>query len=121
MQRARRSLFTTGAGWQTILDEWLALIRTDVGQQLDLSIIDAAANVAETLQTRRRGLRGALRRLGNILGDLGWPLEQLNAWVTALSTLTNRSNRAQLQSFESVAALTEGWAERYVRGAHFGV
>ena len=42
---------------------------------------------------QRRGLRGALRRLGNTLGDLGWPLEQLNTWLDALSTLTKRSHQ----------------------------
>ena len=31
--------------------------------------------VVEALHTRRRGLRGDLRRLGNTLGDLGWPLD----------------------------------------------
>lgn len=107
--------------WRTILDEWLGLIQIDAGQQLDLSIVDAAADVVETLHTRHRGLRGALRRLGNTLGDLGWPLEQLNTWIAALSTLTSRSHRSELRSFESVAALAEGWAERYVRGAHSGM
>ena len=34
--------------------------------------------------------------------------------------MTTRSRRAELRSFESSAALTEGWAERYVRGAHSG-
>ena len=95
-------------------------IQFDAGQQLDLSIVDAATNVVETLHSRRPGLRGSLRRLGNTLGDLGWPLEQLNAWIAELSSLTTRSHRAELRSFESVAALTEGWAERYVRGAHAG-
>jgi citrate lyase beta subunit len=58
--------------------------------------------------------------MGNTLGDLGWPLEQLNAWLEALSTLTKRSHRAELQSFASLAAFAEGWAERYVRGGHSG-
>jgi hypothetical protein len=104
-----------------MLDEWLAVIQFDAGQQLDLSIVDAAAEVVETLHTRRRGLRGALRRLGNIVGDLGWPLEQMNTWIAELSSMTSRSQRKELRSFESVAALAEGWAERYVRGAHAGL
>ena len=107
--------------WPTILDEWLAVIQIDAGQPLDLSVVDAAADVVETLHTRSRGLRGALRRLGNTLGDLGWPLEQSNNWMCTLSMLTSRSRRTQLRSFDSVAALAEGWAERYVRGAHAGV
>ena len=49
---------------QTTLDAWLAVIQFDAGQQLDLSILDAAAEVVETLHTRRRGLRGSLRRMG---------------------------------------------------------
>ncbi|MGZ4740315.1 MAG: hypothetical protein ACXVLM_13970 [Ilumatobacteraceae bacterium] len=108
-------------GWQTVLDRWLALIEIDADQQLDLRIVDAAANVVETLHRHRRGLRGDLRRFGNTLGELGWPLEHLTVWVSALASLTNRSRRIELRSFESVAALTEGWAERYVRGAHAGV
>ncbi len=105
---------------RTILDEWLGLIQIDAGQQLDLSLVDAAADVVEALHTRDRGLRGSLRRLGNKFGDLGWPLELLNASIAALSTLTSRSHRNELRSFESVAALAEGWAERYVLGAHSG-
>ena len=105
---------------QTTLDAWLAIMQFDAGQQLDLSILDAAAEVVETLYTRRRGLRGSLRRMGNAVGDLGWPLEQLNTWIAELSILSSRSPRAELRSFEAVAALAEGWAERYVRGAHSG-
>lgn len=120
MRRSRGRLVSIGTDRRTILDEWLALIRVDAGQPLDLGIVDAAESVVETLYNRQRGLRGALRRLGNTLGDLGWPLEQLNVLIADLSTLTTRARRAELRSFQSVAALTEGWAERYVRGAHSG-
>jgi hypothetical protein len=120
MRRSRGRLVSIGTDWRNVLDQWLAAIRTDAGEQLDLAIVDATANVVETLHNRRRGLRGALRRLGNTLGDLGWPLEHLNVWIAELAVLTTRSRRAELRSFESVAALTEGWAERYVRGAHAG-
>jgi hypothetical protein len=118
---ARIGLLVGSTEWHKVLDRWLALVAVEADQQLDLRIVDAAAEVVETLHRRRRGLRGALRRLGNTLGDLGWPLEHLNAWISALSTLTSRSRRAELRSFESVSALTEGWAERYVRGVHAGV
>jgi GGDEF domain-containing protein len=105
---------------QTTLDAWLAVMQFDAGHQLDLGILDAAAEVVETLHTRRRGLRGSLRRMGNAMGDLGWPLEQLNTWIAELAILSSRSHRVELRSFESAAALAEGWAERYVRGAHSG-
>jgi hypothetical protein len=121
MGRTRGALFGMNGDWQNVLDDWLSLIVLDAGQQVDLSIVDAAAEVVETLRTRRRGLRGTLRRLGNTLGDLGWSLEQLNAWLHGLSNLTKRSRRAELRSFESLAACAEGWAERYVRGGHSGV
>jgi len=119
MGSTRRHLVGIGTDWRTTLDEWLSLIQIDAGQQLDLSIVDAASRVIEALHVRH-GLRGALRRLGNTLGDLGWPLDQLNAWLEALSTLVKRAHRTELQSFASVAAFAEGWAERYVRGAHSG-
>ena len=119
MPRIRPIVVTTD--WLTVLDRWLALIEIEADQQLDLAIVDAAAEVIETLHLRRRGLRGALRRFGNTLGELGWPLEHLNAWLAALSTLISRSRRVELRSFESVAAFTEGWADRYVRGVHAGV
>lgn len=106
---------------QTALEEWLAVIQFDADQRLDLTIVDAAAEVVETLHTHHRGLRGALRRLGNTVGDLGWPLERLNTWIAELSTMSGRSQRNELRAFESVAALAEGWAERYVRGASAGV
>src|SRR3954453_3402978 len=114
-----RRVGTTGE-WQTVLDEGLSGIRVDAGEQLDLSIVDAATGVLEALYVQRRGLRGALRRLGNALGELGGPLEQLNTWLDALSGLTKRSYRAELRSFESLAAFAEAWAERYVRGVHSG-
>ena len=120
MGRSRGRVVGFGTNRQTILDEWLSLIQIDAGQQLDLSIVDAATAVVDALHTRQRGLRGALRKLGNTLGDLGWPLDQLYAWLEALSSLTKRSHRAELRSFESVAAFAEGWAERYVRGVHSG-
>jgi hypothetical protein len=120
MGTRRGRLVGLGTNWHTILDEWLSLIQIDAGKQLDLSIVDAATAVVDALHTRRRGLRGELRRLGNTLGDLGWPLDELNAWLEALSSLTKRSHRAELRSFESLAAFTEGWADRYVRGVHSG-
>lgn len=114
----RRVTITTD--WVSVLDQWLTLAQVEADQQLDPSIIDAAADVVEALHHKRRGLRGALRRLGNTLGELGRPLEELHAWIAALSSLTSRSRRAELRSFEAVSALTEGWAERYVRSAHAG-
>jgi hypothetical protein len=121
MGRHRGLFYGIDSDWQQVLDDWLSLIVPDGGQQLDLSIIDAATEVVETLRTRRRGLRGSLRRLGNTLGDLGWQLDQLNDWLYALSNLTKRSRRADLRSFDSLAAFAAGWAERYVRGGHSGV
>lgn len=103
-----------------IIDEWLGLIRLDAGQQLDLGIVDAATCVVDTLVARRTGLRGAVRRLGNTAGDLGWALDQLNLWISDLGNLVSRSRRVDLLSFECMAALTEGWAERFVRGPRSG-
>lgn len=121
MGRYRGLFYGIDSDWQNVLDDWLSLIVPDAGHQLDLSIIDAATEVVEALRTRRRGLRGSLRRLGNTLGDLGWQLEQLNDWLYALSNMTKGSRRADLRSFESLAAFAEGWADRYVRGGHSGV
>jgi hypothetical protein len=121
MGRNRGLFYGIDSDWQNVLEDWLSLIVPDGGQQLDLSIIDAATEVVDTLHTRRTGLRGSLRRLGNTLGDLGWQLDQLNDWLYALSALTKRSRQAELRSFESLAAFAEGWAERYVRGGHSGV
>jgi hypothetical protein len=119
MRRSGGYRVRIGTDRRTTLDQWLSLIPSVPGHQLDLSIVDAATAVVEALQNRR-GLRVALRRLGNALGDLGWPLEQIHPWLEALSSSTKRSRRAELRSFTSLAALTEGWAERYVRGGHSG-
>jgi GGDEF domain-containing protein len=105
---------------QAVLEKWLAAIQFHAEQQVELSVLDAAADVVEKLYSHRRGLRGSLRRLGNTVGDLGWPLEQLNTWIVQLSYLTTRSRRADLRTFGALGALAEGWAERYVRGAHSG-
>lgn len=92
------------------------MIQLEAGEQLDLGLVDAAAAVVRTLLANGRGLRGTLRRLGNTTGDLGWPLDVLNSWVGNLANLVSRSRRADLLSFECISSLTEGWAERYVRG-----
>lgn len=105
---------------QAVLEKWLAAVEYDAGQQLDLTVLDAASDLVEALYSRRRGLRRALRRLGSAIGDQGWSLAQLNTWIAQLSPLTTRSRRAELSAYESVAAAAEGWAERYVRGAHSG-
>lgn len=121
MRQIRLRLVVRSNQWPTVLVQWLAAIQLDTGEQLELSVVDAAAEVVETLHSHRTGLRGSLRRLGNTLGDLGWSLEQLNTWIAELTTLTGRRQRAELRTFESCAALAEGWAERYVRGPHTGV
>jgi GGDEF domain-containing protein len=104
---------------QTVLDQWLAIIQLDVGDQLELSVLDAAGDLIDTLHTGR-GVRGALRRMGNTIGDLGWPLEHLNTWIVELSMLTSRAQRTELRSPEAITAVAEGWAEHYARGAHSG-
>lgn len=114
--RTSRDPWSGGSGQQTILDQWLALVNVDDGQPLDLGIVDAATGVVETLLARRRGLRGMLRRLGNTAGDLRWPLTQVNDWIADLGNLVPRSRRTELLSFECIASLTEGWADRMVRG-----
>src|ERR1043165_4676326 len=101
---------------RSVLDEWLGMIHLEAGETLDLALVDAAGGVVETLQAKGRGLRGTLRRLGNTTGDLGWPLDLLNAWVGDLANLVGRSRRADLLSFDCVCSLSEGWAERHVRG-----
>lgn len=118
MRRPRGYQGNIGKTPQDVLSAWLEVIELDAARQLDLSIVDAATEVVETLCTRRRGLRCTLRRMGNTMGDLGWPLEQLNTWIAELSLLITRAQRAELTAFESVSSLAEGWAERYIRGPH---
>ena len=45
MGSGRRRLIGTGTDWRTTLDEWLSRSQVDTGQQLDLSIVDAASRV----------------------------------------------------------------------------
>src|SRR4026208_1339476 len=98
MATRRGGFVGLGTNWNTILAERLSLIQVDAGQRPDLSVVDAATAVVDALHTRRRSLRGELRKLGNALGDLGWPLDQLNSWLEALASLTKRSHRGELRS-----------------------
>lgn len=104
--------------WDAIADRWLARI-TDISLEAhDRQVIDAAADLVETLQTRTHAVPAALRRFGVSLGGAGWQLETLVTWIGKLTPLVNRQEKRRLATFESGVALAEGWAEGYVRGAH---
>lgn len=84
----------------------------------DRRVAEAATDVVETLHSRPNALPAALRRFGFELGSDGWPIGEVTGAVERLWPLTPRRHRRLLRQWQAVAALAEGWASGYVRGAH---
>lgn len=82
---------------------------------------EAASDVIDTLFGRPSGLAGAMRRFGATLGADGRPAHEVVGVVRALGGELRRRQRRQVLSTEAIAALMEGWADGFVRGAHAGV
>jgi len=97
--------------------DWLA--RLHMGT--DRRVVEAATDVVETLHSRPTGVPAALRRFGFELGSDGWPISEVTGAVERLGPLTPRRHRKMLRRWQAVAALAEGWASGYVRGAHTGM
>ncbi|MGB8857821.1 MAG: hypothetical protein WCC60_01130 [Ilumatobacteraceae bacterium] len=104
----------------TTLPAWLARIGAEAGQP-DRRLAEAAADLVETMSERPAGTIGALHRFGNTLGADGWPIAQISHWLQWLGQFVDRSRRKQLAHYSSHAAVAQGWAEGYVRGAHTGM
>lgn len=102
------------------LAAWLRRIGAD-GEPVDPRLIEAAADLVETMSSRPKGLDGALSRFGNTLGGDGWPIAQVAQWLHSLGNFVPRQQRKQLVHYSSHASLAQGWAEGFVRGAHSGM
>ena len=102
------------------LAAWLERIGAD-GQPVDMRLIEAAADLVETMSSRPAGLVGALSRFGNTLGADGWPIVQVSEWLHLLTRLVPREQRKQLGHYSAHASVAQGWAEGFVRGAHSGM
>ncbi len=102
------------------LSAWLERIGAD-GQPVDQRLVDAAVDLVETMCARPKGLDGALSRFGNTLGADGWPIAQVSEWLQQLSTFVTRHQAKQLTHYAAQAAVAQGWAEGFVRGAHTGM
>lgn len=102
------------------LAAWLAHVGVG-GQPVDPRLIEAASDLVETMSSRPQGLDGALVRFGSTLGADGWPIAQVCQWLQQLGSFVPRKQRKELARFSSHAAVAQGWAEGFVRGAHTGM
>lgn len=102
------------------LRAWLERIAAG-GDPVDPRLAEAAADLVETMGSRPQGLDRALTRFGHTLGGDGWPIAQVGRWLQPLSDLVPRHQRKQLAHFSAHAAVAQGWAEGFVRGAHSGM
>ena len=104
----------------TTLGAWLAGISGGLGA-LDRRLVETATDLVETISARPDGLEGALRRFGNTLGADGWPIADVSDWLAQLSQHLDRSRRKRMSHYRAHAAVAQGWADGYVRGAHTGM
>jgi hypothetical protein len=111
--------------WQPIHRQWLDAIAADIRIDpdadlpgfVDSRISHAASDLVETLCTRPLAAPASLQRFGAAMGADGWHLERVSSWVTDLAGRMGRHQRKLLAAFTAGAALAEGWATEYVRGA----
>ena len=87
---------------------------------LDVWARDAAGDVIDTLNGRPHAVSAALRRFGCALGADGRPAHDVVALVSALGEALPPRQRRHVRCATAMAALVEGWAEGFVRGAHAG-
>ena len=99
------------------LADWLARIGTD-GEQPDRRLAEASADLVDTMSERPAGVAGALYRFGRELGADGWPITKVGHWLRLLEQQVGRHHRRQLNHYTAHAAVAQGWADGYVRGAH---
>lgn len=105
---------------EAVLLAWLARITLE-GEQPDPRLVEAAADLVETIADRPDGMAGALYRFGNILGSDGWPIAQVSSWLHLLDHHADRRLRRQLNHYSTHTEMARGWADGYVRGAHTGM
>ncbi len=113
--------------WQVIHSHWLDAIAADLRglveperdgtARVDSRIVLAALDLVETVCTRPEGTQASLTRFGAMMGADGWHLERVSTWVSELAARLPRKARKNLRNFLAGAALAEGWAAEYVRGA----
>jgi hypothetical protein len=116
-----------GNHWQAIHADWLEAIAInlrglvdpdrDGTPRVDSRIVLGALDLVETVCTRPEGTQASLTRFGAMMGADGWHLERVSAWVAELAARLPRKARKNLRNFLAGAALAEGWAAEYVRGA----
>ncbi len=102
------------------LSGWLERISVD-GEPIDQRLLEAAVDLVETMCARPKGLHAALSRFGNTLGADGWQIAQVSEWLHQLGPFVTRHQAKELAHFSSHAAVAQGWAEGFVRGAHTGM
>jgi hypothetical protein len=102
------------------LDAWLAGIGAGVAP-LDRRVVEAATDLVETISSRPEGMDGALFRFGNTLGADGWPIAEVCSWLALLGPHLDRPRRRRMGHYHAHAAVAQGWADGYVRGAHTGM
>lgn len=102
------------------LSAWLECIAAD-REPVDQRLMNAAVDLVETMCARPKGLEGALSRFGNTLGTDGWQIAQVSQWLQLLGQFVTRRQAKELARFSSHAAVAQGWAEGFVRGAHTGM
>lgn len=102
------------------LGAWLAGIGGGL-DALDRRLVEAATDLVETISARPEGMDGALQRFGNTLGADGWPIAEVSSWLAQLGRHLDRPRRRRLAHYRAHAAVAQGWADGYVRGAHTGM
>ena len=102
------------------LSAWLERIAAD-GEPVDQRLVEAAVDLVETMCARPKGLAGALTRFGNTLGADAWPIAQVSEWLRLLGPFVSRTHARALAHYSSHAAVAQGWADGFVRGAHTGM
>jgi hypothetical protein len=95
--------------------DWCDRVSSDLGADRTW-FAEHAADLLETLEQRRPLVLAAFERFGRVLGDEGWPSEQVSRWLDVLAELAPQ-HHVVLQHYTTGAAVARGWTAGFVRGA----
>lgn len=111
----RRSGAVTAPAWPDLVVAWCARVESDLTTGR-VEFAEHAADLLETLEERRPLALAALERFGRMLGNDGWPIEQVSHWLTLLPDVAPQ-HQVLLQHYTTGTAVARGWAAGFVRGA----
>jgi hypothetical protein len=115
MRWRRRPGEASARAWPDLVVAWGTLVEPELGAGHQ-SFADHAADLLESLEIRPSLSSAALERFGRVMGNDGWPIEDVSRWLVLLTGIAPRYRKV-LDDAAADTALARGWTAGFVRGA----